>query len=142
MHYPPVRPGVRYLVIRLKTPDPRRLRLIFLVLACVSSGYWLGRQFTSNSQPHFPRALEKQPLFLLAEAAEWVGDTARFAARVEATAAALQVPPSWIMAVIYAESGFNPAIRNHRGSGATGLIQFMAFTAAELGYGLEEIAQM
>ena len=142
MHYPPIRPGVRYLVIRLKTPDPRWLRLILLILACVSSGFWLGHLTTVEDQHAATKVPEKHSLYLLEEAATWVGDTAEFAVRVKSSAAALKVPPSWIMAVIYAESGFNPAIRNHRGSGATGLIQFMTFTAAELGYDLEEISQM
>lgn len=49
------------------------------------------------------------------------------------TAKKLQVNPAWLWSLIQFESGANPAARNPI-SGARGLIQFMHFTAKELGY--------
>jgi soluble lytic murein transglycosylase-like protein len=71
-------------------------------------------------------------LYLLEEAALHIADTACFARGVRQVAGSLEIPPEWLMAVIYAESRFDAAVRNHRGSGATGLIQFMPATAREL----------
>lgn len=48
--------------------------------------------------------------------------------------------PSWLMAVMYQESGLDPAARNP--SGAVGLIQFMPQTAAALGVTTEQLAVM
>lgn len=73
-----------------------------------------------------------QGLFLLDQAAPYVGDTAQFAAQVRQVAANIDVPPGWLMAVMYVESRFQPSIRNRRGSGATGLIQIMAPTLRDL----------
>lgn len=51
---------------------------------------------------------------------------------------------NWLMACIAFESGrsFSPSIRNAAGSGATGLIQFMPFTARDLGTSTDELASM
>jgi hypothetical protein len=60
-----------------------------------------------------------------------------FAAKVLQVAGALQIDPSWLMQVMKAESGLNPAIENTKfpfaDGYATGLIQFIPSTARELG---------
>lgn len=52
--------------------------------------------------------------------------------------------PSWLMACIAWESGrtFSASVKNMAGSGATGLIQFMPATAADLGTSTAELAAM
>lgn len=50
--------------------------------------------------------------------------------------------PSYLAAVISFESGFDPAKKNAAGSSGTGLIQFMEFTASELGTTTAKLAQM
>lgn len=55
-----------------------------------------------------------------------------------------QPEPSWVMTWMAWESGrsFRPDVKNMAGSGATGLIQFMPFTAAQLGTSIEQLARM
>ena len=55
-----------------------------------------------------------------------------FLKKVSDVATALGIPPSWLMDVMYLESGFNEKAVN--GIGATGLIQFTKTTATNLGY--------
>lgn len=66
-----------------------------------------------------------------------------FIAEVKRISPKLNISPHWLMAVMYIETGatFNPAIQNLT-TGATGLIQFMPATAAELGTTTTALAQM
>lgn len=64
-----------------------------------------------------------------------------FSNKVQAISSKLGFDPNWLMAVMYSESGFNPAARNPTG-GATGLIQFMPATAQWLGTTTAELAKM
>lgn len=50
--------------------------------------------------------------------------------------------PSWLMIVMNNESGLNSHIRNLAGGSATGLIQFTAATAADLGTTTDALAAM
>ncbi|RMG58391.1 MAG: lytic transglycosylase domain-containing protein, partial [Bacteroidetes bacterium] len=91
--------------------------------------FWLSRP--QAKQAEHPAATS--PLYLMDRAAVHILDTAAFGRAVRQVARDLQVPPAWLMAVMYAESGFDPAVANRQGSGAVGLIQFMPATARELG---------
>lgn len=71
-------------------------------------------------------------LYLLDEAGQYIADVDAFEYKVKEVARSLDVPPEWLMAVMYSESRFNPAVLNHRGSGATGLIQFMVPAVKDL----------
>jgi soluble lytic murein transglycosylase-like protein len=90
------------------------------------------------SAAHFspPRA----PLYLMDKAAPMLTNPQAFEGKLREIAVDLNIPPEWIMAVIYAESRFDPAVVNRRGSSATGLIQFMPATAAELGVTVQRLA--
>lgn len=77
-------------------------------------------------------AVEPQGLFLLHKAGRFVKDLDTFEQKVRLVSEALDIPPEWLMAVMHSESKFNPGALNHRGSGATGLIQFMVPTVREL----------
>lgn len=79
-----------------------------------------------------PPPPKKEELYLIKEATTYIKEKAPFEAGVKKLAAKLEIPPEWLMAVMYMESRFNPAVANHRGSGAVGLIQFMVPTVREM----------
>ncbi len=64
--------------------------------------------------------------------------------KLQQVAAKVGANPNHLAAVIHFETGgtWDPSISNAAGSGATGLIQFMPETAAELGTSVDELAQM
>ncbi len=72
-------------------------------------------------------------LYLLDEASYYVSDIPIFEEKVKDISRKLEIPPDWLMTVMYCESGFDAAILNKKGSGAVGLIQFMPATATEMG---------
>lgn len=69
--------------------------------------------------------------------------SAEFRRRVLAIAAGIGIDPSWLMACMAFETGrtFSPSVRNPASS-ATGLIQFMAATARDLGTTTDALAAM
>ena len=77
-------------------------------------------------------AATNEPLYLLDKAAAHIADTHAFEDKVRQVSRELNIAPEWLMAVMYAESRFNPSVANHKGSGAVGLIQFMPDTFAEM----------
>ncbi len=81
-------------------------------------------------------------LLLMDKASAFVHNPTAFEMKVRQVAQKLGVPPEWLMAVMYSESKFDAAVKNHKGSGATGLIQFMPITAGELGISLSQLAAM
>ncbi|GAB4421873.1 MAG: hypothetical protein OHK0039_37370 [Bacteroidia bacterium] len=87
-------------------------------------------------------ATPSEELYLMDKASVFVSDTRRFENKVREIAAQLDVPPEWLMAVMYSESKFDAAVRNHKGSGATGLIQFMPAAASDLNVSLERLGRM
>ena len=73
----------------------------------------------------------KKGLYLLEHAKPYVYDEKEFEEKVREVSSGLDIPPEWLMAVMHSESRFDASIRNTKGSGATGLIQFMPFTAKD-----------
>jgi len=71
-------------------------------------------------------------LYLIDEASIHIPDVFAFEEKVKSVALELDIPAEWLMSVMYSESKFNPAAVNHKGSGATGLIQFMVPTVKDL----------
>jgi hypothetical protein len=73
----------------------------------------------------------------------WTGEhvTPEFKSKVLEISNKLQMDPDDLMAIMAFESGFDPSRRN-KTSGATGLIQFMDFTAKDLGTTTDELAEM
>lgn len=120
----------------------RDLLLFVLVLACSNS---ITYRLTVQQQAERERP---RPLYLIEAARPYVKDLAGFEQKVRKTAYSLDVPPEWLMAVMYHESKMNPAVMNQRGSGATGLIQFMAPAVRDLNdrlgtaYYMSDIRQM
>ena len=79
--------------------------------------------------------LEAKPssnLYLLDKATVYVHDLSGFKDKVLLVSRQLAIAPEWLMAVMYAESRFDASARNHKGSSALGLIQFMPATLKAL----------
>ena len=72
-------------------------------------------------------------LYLMDKAKEHTNDYGEFERKVRIMARNLSVPPEWVMAVIHSESRFNPQVKNRKGSGAKGLIQWMPHVYREMG---------
>lgn len=70
-------------------------------------------------------------LYLLEQAKVYVYNIEVFEKKVREVSKKLQIPPEWLMAVMYNESKFDASVSNLKGSGAVGLIQWMPETAKE-----------
>ncbi len=81
-------------------------------------------------------------LYLLNEASIYVHDVNGFENKVQEVAHRLEVPAEWLMAVMYSESKFDASVSNHKGSGATGLIQWMPATAKDFGITVEKLRNL
>lgn len=84
----------------------------------------------------------KANLYLADKASIYVENIESFETKVRDVAARLDVPPEWLMAVMFSESRFDAKATNFKGSGAVGLIQFMPPTAVELGTSCWKIKDM
>lgn len=84
----------------------------------------------------------EQELYLMDKASLFVPDTKNFERKVREIAHQLKVAPEWLMAVMYSESKFDASVKNYKGSGATGLIQFMPAAASELNVSLKRLGMM
>ncbi|MBX7240167.1 MAG: transglycosylase SLT domain-containing protein [Bacteroidia bacterium] len=87
-------------------------------------------------------SVEPPGLYLSEKASVYVTDFPSFEMKVKEIAAKLNVPPEWLMAVMYSESRFDASAENFRGSGAVGLIQFMPATAKDMGTSTQKIGQL
>lgn len=65
-----------------------------------------------------------------------------FVEACEKLAKKLEVPTSWLLAVMHHESKFSHTVANYAGSKAVGLIQFMPTTAKGLGTTTKELASL
>jgi len=105
-----------------------RFILFLLVSSNLLTHAWLS--WLNFRQPPTPSMAR---MYLLDEASQHIADIKTFEQEVKQVAKRLQIPPEWLMAVMYAESNFRASAVNFKGSGAVGLIQFMPATARELG---------
>lgn len=80
--------------------------------------------------------------YLSDRASRYIYDLGGFYSKVKLVSKRLDIPEEWLLAVMYQESQFNPGVENFKGSGATGLIQFMPITASELGTTTSELSRM
>lgn len=102
----------------------------------------LATNIISITWAYFRNASGPQGLYLADKAALYVNDLNSFETKVREVAARLDVPPEWLMAVMFSESRFDANAENFRGSGAVGLIQFMPATAKDLGTSTNLIGQL
>ena len=130
-----------YLTIYVPRFSRRTTRSFWIALLVVGGVMWLMRDGKVSTET-IPREKAENTLYLMEKAAPFLPDMPRFEQRVRQIAAHLQIPPEWLMTVMYAESRFDPAIFNRKGSGAVGLIQFMPVTARELDVSTGDLSQM
>ena len=109
-----------------------------LLLAVVCSNL-LTHSFFKGTQGSY---IEVPSLYLIDEASMHILETDRFEEKVKTIASMLRVAPEWLMAIMYAESKFNAAVYNYKGSGAVGLIQFMPTTALEMNTTSEALSRL
>ena len=81
-------------------------------------------------------------LYLLDQAEKFVYNSDAFEEKVREVAMDLGIAPEWLMAVMHAESRFDASVSNHKGSGATGLIQWMPATAKDFNITVEKLRNM
>lgn len=98
-----------------------------------------GRASISSSAPYNS---DGPSLYLMDEASLFVHQPDAFEKKVREISRMLNVAPEWLMAVMYSESKFDAGVKNYKGSGATGLIQFMPMTASEMGVSLDRLGRM
>ncbi len=109
------------------------LLVIFLILSTNVLTYqvWM---YNRTHPPHVEATNNyaiPNGLYLMDQAAMYVRDVNQFERKVRQVADELNVPAEWLMAVMHSESRFDASVKNHKGSGATGLIQFMPTTAKD-----------
>lgn len=88
-----------------------------------------------------PPSPEKE-LYLLDQASIFIHDIPSFEKKVHKVSNKLSIPPEWLMAVMYSESKFDASVSNSKGSGATGLIQWMPATAGDFGITVEKLRNL
>ena len=115
------------------------LILLLLVLATNFMTYRLGdRQSAATAILHS----KPDQLYLLDKATPYVYNIDAFERKVREISDKLAVPPEWLMAVMHSESRFDASVKNTKGSGATGLIQFMPTTAKDFDITVEKLRNM
>ncbi|MGB1205885.1 MAG: transglycosylase SLT domain-containing protein [Chitinophagales bacterium] len=115
------------------------LILLLLVLTTNFLTYRL-----SDRQSAATAILHSKPneLYLLEKATPYVYNIDAFEQKVREISEKLAVPPEWLMAVMHSESRFDASVKNIKGSGATGLIQFMPTTAKDFDITVEKLRNM
>lgn len=83
----------------------------------------------------------KNNFYLIDQAQTFVMDVEKFERSVKQIANNLNVPPEWLMAVIYSESKFDASATN-KNSGATGLIQWKPSEINQLGITVEKLRNL
>lgn len=118
-------------------------QLLIATLLILVSNFVLYKLLTNNTDTESPRTKAlKQRLYLLDQAATFVYNIDEFEAKVREVSRKLSIPPEWLMAVMHSESKFDASIKNRRGSGATGLIQFMPSTAKDFGISVQQLKNL
>ncbi len=141
----PVKPlkSRQYWTIRFPRPDSRTFQHLFKLIILLTLGALFGYRMRSPLTPITEQqGVHMGQLYLIESASRYVKETQQFAIAVNSMADRLNVAPEWLMAIMFAESGFNPHATNLKGSGAIGLIQFMPATAAELNITIDELKRM
>ncbi|OWY19320.1 hypothetical protein C7N43_29165 [Sphingobacteriales bacterium UPWRP_1] len=116
--------------------------IVVVVLVSNFANYALTGKNTAGEFDFTDRGLPSGSLYMLDLAEPFVKDTYSFEKEVRAVARKLNIPPEWLMSVMYSESKFNASVSNHRGSGAVGLIQWMPQTAKDFGTTAEALKKM
>ena len=139
--------GGKYIMLAIPKGLPLLLRNAGLIVVLIAASNYATYRFTlgqvgSTAFSALNVMAPKDDLYLMDKANSYVKDSRSFGQKVRQVAEQLGVPPEWLMAVMYAESGFDAGVYNHKGSGAVGLIQFMPTTARELNISSEQLSRM
>lgn len=113
---------------------------LVLVVMVASNGFtfWLSNAIYQKTQ----YIAKPNELYLLSQAKAYVYDLYDFEQKVRQVSRQLKIAPEWLMAVMHAESKFDASIKNFKGSGATGLIQFMPKTAKDFNITTTQLSNM
>ncbi len=114
--------------------------LVIIALMVISNytTYKSGNLFNRTTE----NKAQQTNLYLLEEAKPYVLNLSAFEKKVRQVSRRLQIPPEWLMAVMHSESRFDASVANHKGSGATGLIQWMPTTAKEFGLTVKQLRNL
>lgn len=147
-----VRPPKRYITLTIPLAGILGGRWVAMLIVIIISNYlthkiWNPELFlTGIRNGNMLTATETTEvvdrLFLLEKAAIHISGIDEFETKVKEISAMMNIPPEWLMAVMYFESRFDPGVLNYKGSGAVGLIQFMPSTAKELQVSVERLKRM
>ncbi|MCI4671475.1 MAG: transglycosylase SLT domain-containing protein [Bacteroidia bacterium] len=109
-------------------------RIILLAAGILLVSNFLTYMFSAakEDKKEMVYSIKTESLYLIDKASQYIADVSVFETKVRQVARNLDIPPEWLMAVMYTESRFDPSVQNFKGSGATGLIQFMVPTVREL----------
>ncbi|MBX7242725.1 MAG: transglycosylase SLT domain-containing protein [Bacteroidia bacterium] len=110
-----------------------RMKGFGIVLFSIAISNLLTHSFFNKGLLKSVFPVSSQRLYLSDKAALYVQDIPGFEEKVKEISLKLEIPPEWLMSVMYSESRFDASAVNFRGSGAVGLIQFMPATATEMG---------
>lgn len=118
------------------TRKPRTTQINGVLVALVLVGLLVALVVINKRpqpQPKEQPAPTVPDLYLINHAQKYTLNIEGFGKKVVEVADGLNIPPNWLMAIMYSESKLNASATNHKGSGATGLIQFMPETLKEFG---------
>jgi hypothetical protein len=118
-------------------------RILAFLLGLVLVSNILTYSFSRSPDTFIDRGQhEHNRLYLLDQAQRYVYDLYSFEQGVRKVSHKLEIPPEWLMAVMHAESKFDAAVKNHKGSGATGLIQWMPATAKDFNTTVQQLGHL
>ncbi len=129
------------------TIDLRGLAIILLIVMATN---FITLRLWMSMAPRAPDTETRHPdmvaasteLYLLDQARRYVYDTDAFESKVKEVSRKLDIPADWLMAVMHSESRFDASVKNIKGSGATGLIQFMPATAKDYNVTTDRLRNM
>ncbi|MEL6672892.1 MAG: transglycosylase SLT domain-containing protein [Bacteroidota bacterium] len=135
----PAPPGSRrYLLIPLPPGWARIPKKHLLWSLALFGSHWLASFLRPTAPAPAPQTAlplaqpVAQQAYLLEHIQANIPEWQDFVLQARSVAQRLAIPSSWLMSVMFAESGFRSRVSNYQGSGAVGLIQFMPQTAKEL----------
>ncbi|MGB0839502.1 MAG: transglycosylase SLT domain-containing protein, partial [Chitinophagales bacterium] len=117
-------------------------KTILLLIALVLASNWLTYTLFVGGNNVQEVGHTSEGLYLLDQAKPYLYDATAFEKKVRKVSYDLAVPPEWLMAVMHSESRFDASVANHKGSGATGLIQWMPATAKDMKVTVEKLRNM
>lgn len=106
---------------------------------------WYTQTQAGASRPYayeVPALLGPKKLYLIDRVPGTPDEVQQFADSVRRIGHFHGFNPDWLMACMWSESKFDHQVENQKGSGATGLIQFMPFVAKELGISVGKLKAM